>query len=281
MLICELPAFASISFDPVIDLLRRRPVLEAPATAMGGLSMSILESGMLDAGLAYHRRWTSHSLSEDNAPTLSAPRVIIEEVDAVTGLHCQEMNCTIGAIQAEILHSEAGYPHLGRVDPLVTCAAISEFLAPHGARTRRMLRYCLAGPWLRADRLRWVDPLHSMLRDAMERSGLLVVKPDPAWPRTLAAGLPISVHDAVRNESAGWGVMSDTERTSVMSVIAARALTTTDVPTPRLEVLIWQRPGLCDAETDVFSEIEDWLDGFDTSAIDDLVDGLLRRAGQH
>ena len=120
-----------------------------------------------------------------------------------------------------------------------------------------------------------------MLRDGMERSGLLVVKPDPAWSRTLPAGLPAQVHDAVRNESVGWAAMSDIDRTSVMSLIAADAMTTTDVPTPRLEVLMWQRPGLCDGETDVFSEIEDWIDGFDASAIDKLVDDLLRHAGQH
>ena len=52
MLISDLPAFASITFDPIIAMLRGRPVLEAPATAMGGLSMAMLESGMLDAGLA-------------------------------------------------------------------------------------------------------------------------------------------------------------------------------------------------------------------------------------
>ena len=281
MLISDLPAFASITFDPIIAMLRGRPVLEAPATAMGGLSMAMLESGMLDAGLAYHRRWTHLSSSEDSTSSSDSPSIVIEEVDEVTGLRCQGLNCTIGAIQAEILHSEAGYPHLGRVDPLVTCAAIAQSIAPHGVRTRRLLRYCLAGPWLRADRLRWVDPLHSMLRDAMERSGLLVVKPDPAWSRTLPAGLPAQVHEAVRNESVGWAAMSDPDRTSVMSLIAARAITTTDVPTPRLEVLMWQRPGLCDGKTDVFSEIEDWIDGFDASVIDELVDGILRHAGQN
>ena len=281
MQISDLPAFASITFEPIVALLRGRPVLEVPATAMGGLSMAILESGMLDAGLAYHRRWAHRSPSNDNASLSDSPSIVVEEVDEVTGLRCQGLNCTIGAIQAEILHSEAGYPHLGRVDPLVTCAAISQSLAPHGVRTRRLLRYCLAGPWLRADRLRWVDPLHSMLRDGMERSGLIVVKPDPAWSHTLAAGLPAQVHDAVRKESVGWAAMSDLDRTSVMSLIAADAITTTDVPTPRLEVLMWQRPGLCDGETDVFSEIEDWIDGFDASAIDELVDDLLRHAGQH
>ena len=186
----------------------------------------------------------------------------------------------IGAVQAEILHSEAGYPHLGRVDPIVTCAAIAESIAPHGIRTRRLLRYCLAGPWLRADRLRWVDPLHSMLRDAMERSGLLVVKPDPAWARTLPAGLPVKVHDSVRRKSANWNQASDSERISWMSNIAADALRTTEVPTPRLEVLIWQRPGLSSGNTDVFSEIEDWFECFDPSGIDQLVDNLLRNAGQ-
>ena len=276
MVLGDLAPFANLPRLKLLEILRSSPILVSELTPMGSLSMAILEAGLIDASLPYRRRWIFDSNKVEDLFLQDEVVFLIQEKESNSGISVENNSAIIQPTQVEILISKSGNQHLGSIDPIVICAWLAAELSPHGVRTRRLLRFSIAGPWFRSERLRWFDPLHSILRDSLVKNGILEVHSAPYWKDLLSCGLHKETFQEIEKLHSSWPNYETKRKMEILSNIVANDLRKNLTPVPRLEVLIWQRPGLPSGECDIFSEFEKWHDEFDRGSIDYDVDRILK-----
>ncbi len=251
----DLNALTSLNLDHHVQwITSSEPLLVSPPRALPCLAVAILEAAFLDRGLGYTRRIS--------ADLPQGPAVIFDDATSESNLKKEGDVLRIHPVQTEVLDTAAGHSRRGIIDEVVIAAGIAVRLSPNGHRTRGILPWALAGPWIRSDRIRRPSPLFSAVRDALVTSGLVRVVPLPEVQDADVCEGSKKIHQDVMDLADDWGILDLSTRADRISKAVASNLQNAADLAPRIEVLTWQRPIPLTGAQDQLTLIERWLSSF-------------------
>jgi len=143
-------------------------LLISEPTLKGSLSLAPIEAALLDAGLAYKRRFT-HS-APDYEP-------YIQIVGSGEIQKTQLSGISISTIIVDGLRGRFGDPRKGPLTTVAQAHALALEINPMSPRLRRMRPWILSGNWINEALDTTYDPVFSFLRDYLSAEGSIRVIP--------------------------------------------------------------------------------------------------------
>jgi hypothetical protein len=195
------------------------------------VSLSLLEASFLEKGMLYHRKLVDdinqYVPNEKNLSIYFKDTKIIN--NSVLVISSKEINVYLGQNKTA---------RVGKLDVVGMATCLSLMIGDE--RIFDLLPLILAGNWLRESLDFTYDPVFTLLRDYLQKNGIIsvvsiaeVIEPDLIE----LPGIDSNKLDLLRNE---WSKIDLNEQSERLSLVA-RPLLTSTIGVARLEELMWHR----------------------------------------
>ena len=245
-------------------------LLISEPTLKGSLSLAPIEAALLDAGLAYKRRFT-HS-APDYEP-------YIQIVGSGEIQKTQLSGISISTIIVDGLRGRFGDPRKGPLTTVAQAHALALEINPMSPRLRRMRPWILSGNWINEALDTTYDPVFSFLRDYLSAEGSIRVIPMTEVPILDFNNYYWLEHLEIEEASKEW-VTSELEiREIIMRRLVSPVLHSKLPSTARVEELLWHCVLGSGWESDLASQISlalsNWESNSSTEAASIVTDSLV------
>jgi len=245
-------------------------LLISEPTLKGSLSLAPIEAALLDAGLAYKRRFT-HS-APDYEPYIQIVGSGEIQKTKLSGI-------SISTIIVDGLRGRFGGPRKGPLTTVAQAHALALEINPMSPRLRRMRPWILSGNWINEALDTAYDPVFSFLRDYLSAEGSIRVIPMTEVPILDFNNYYWLEHLEIEEASKEW-VTSELEiREIIMRRLVSPVLHSKLPSTARVEELLWHCVLGSGWESDLASQISlalsNWESNSSTEAASIVTDSLV------
>jgi len=245
-------------------------LLISEPTLKGSLSLAPIEAALLDAGLAYKRRFT-HS-APDYEPYIQIVGSGEIQKTKLSGI-------SISTILVDGLRGRFGDPRKGPLTTVAQAHALALEINPMSPRLRRMRPWILSGNWINEALDTAYDPVFSFLRDYLSAEGSIRVIPMTEVPILDFNNYYWLEHLEIEEASKEW-VTSELEiREIIMRRLVSPVLHSKLPSTARVEELLWHCVLGSGWESDLASQISlalsNWESNSSTEAASIVTDSLV------
>lgn len=245
-------------------------LLISEPTLKGSLSLAPIEAALLDAGLAYKRRFT-HS-APDYEPYIQIVGSGEIQKTKLSGI-------SISTIIVDGLRGRFGDSRKGPLTTVAQAHALALEINPMSPRLRRMRPWILSGNWINEALDTAYDPVFSFLRDYLSAEGSIRVIPMTEVPILDFNNYYWLEHLEIEEASKEW-VTSELEiREIIMRRLVSPVLHSKLPSTARVEELLWHCVLGSGWESDLASQISlalsNWESNSSTEAASIVTDSLV------
>ena len=262
--------------------------LLAPADVEGVLSLSQIESALLDNSQNYLRRilpprkHISHE-NKENIPEVEGVIVNISPFhETQSAIRIDKDYIQIFPISVSLNFPNSSKTHNGAVDCVALSAALAGILSPEGARVRKQRPMALAGNWLRNGADANYDPVFSILRDHLDSEGSIEIRPLPEVNSPDVSMIPGLSKMMLNRLQKTWPKMDVEQRSSAISELVLPSLRLDGISTMRLEELVWHRAIIPGNDVDIASQLHKIQDLWPEEEVEakvhasNILDGLIK-----
>ena len=260
----------------ILDNPSQSVSLRAPLTISGSIALSMIESALIDLERPYSRRFAPSSI-ENTGIVID----ILDNHNADITWNLDEAKLTLNPTIVHALDGHKGDSRHGRLSPVASAASLMEELSPDSSRSTRLLPFSISGNWLHNAMDQTYDPVFTILRDYLQKIGLVNVVPLPEVPDPSVEMLPGLDPFLLEGVTLGWNKMDVEDQARSLSTYFLPLLSSERLSTPRIEELGWHRILAPDWSRDLASQLHDLSNDWGRS--EDLrlfasrtVDGLVR-----
>ena len=241
---------------------------------LGSLSISAIESSLIDSGISYRRKF---SLTD---PKEGSWIKIITDDSSNTEISTNPFRLTISSSIVDGLTGHKGDFRKGPLTSVAQCHALAQLISPHGPRTRRIRPWLISGNWINSALDNTYDPLYSALRDLLSDEGVIRIVPLPEVPEPDVSNYEWIDVDALNAISSRWITLDLEGRARALSHLVRQSLVRSKPSTSRLEEIVWHCIMATGWSTDLASQIsiarKFWLEDSPNVASSKLIDKLIR-----
>lgn len=262
-----------ISASKEIERLNEPLLLLCQPTLSSSLSMAVIESSLVDNGIAYRRKF---SIDEPQSPWIK----IIDDDSEITSIETNPFRLTISTSIVDGLISHNGEYRKGPLTSVAQSHALAQLISPNGIRTRRLRPWLISGNWLNHAMDNSYDPLYSALRDFLLDEGVIRVVPLPEVPEPNVSEYDWIDENILNAVSSRWGSLDLEGKARALSNLVRDSLIRSKPSTSRLEEIVWHcilAPGW---STDMVSQISSarvlWEENSPNIASSKVIDKLIR-----
>ncbi len=239
-------------------------------TLKGSLSLAPIEAALLDAGLAYKRRFT-HS-APDYEP-------YIQIVGSGEIQKTQLSGISISTIIVDGLRGRFGDSRKGPLTTVAQAHALALEINPMSPRLRRMRPWILSGNWINEALDTTYDPVFSFLRDYLSAEGSIRVIPMTEVPILDFNNYFWLERLEIEESSKEWVASELENREIIMRRMVSPILHSNLPSTARAEELLWHCVLGSGWESDLASQISlalsNWEGNSSTEAASIVTDSLV------
>lgn len=241
---------------------------------LSALSISAIESSLIDNGISYRRKLNNME------PKSGAWIKIISDESSNTSLLTNPLRLTISSQIVDGLTGHKGDFRKGPLTSVAQCHALAQIISPHGPRTRKLRPWLISGNWIHSALDNTYDPLYSALRDLLFDEGIIRIIPLPEVPEPDVSDYEWIDIDALNAISSRWVTLDLEGRARALSHLIRPSLIRSKPSTSRLEEIVWHCVMASGWSTDLASQIsiarKFWIDDSPSVACNKLVDKLIR-----
>ncbi|DAC61199.1 MAG: hypothetical protein P8Q96_04535 [Candidatus Thalassarchaeaceae archaeon] len=257
-----------------INRLKDPVLLLCEPTILGSLSISVIESSLIDNGISYRRKFNTKE--PKNGPWIK----IIDDDSSKTEILTNPLRLTISSLVVEGLTGHKGDSRKGPLTSVAQCHALAQIISPHGPRTRKLRPWLISGNWINSALDHTYDPLYSAFRDLLSDEGSIRVVPLPEVPEPDVSDYEWIDIDALNAISSRWVTLDMEGRARALSHLIRSSLIRSSPSTSRLEEIVWHCVMGNGWSTDLASQISSakkfWEDENPSIASSKFVDKLIR-----
>ena len=263
-----------VTASSVVNRLNDPVLLLCEPTILGALSISVIESSLIDNGVSYRRKFNTNE--PKNGPWIK----IIDDDSSKTEILTNPLRLTISSLVVEGLTGHKGDSRKGPLTSVAQCHALAQIISPHGPRTRKLRPWLISGNWINSALDLTYDPLYSAFRDLLSDEGSIRVVPLPEVPDPNVSDYEWIDVDALNAISSRWVTLDMEGRARALSHLVRPSLIRSSPSTSRLEEIVWHCIMGTGWSTDLASQISTgkkfWEDENPSIASSKFVDKLIR-----
>ena len=241
---------------------------------LGSLSISVIESSLIDNGISYRRKF---SIIE---PKEGSWIKIINDDSSITKISTNPFRLTISSSIVDGLTGHKGDFRKGPLTSVAQCHALAQLISPHGPHTRRLRPWLISGNWVDTALDHTYDPLYSALRDILSDEGVIRIIPLPEVPEPDVSDYEWIDVDSLNAISSRWITLDLEGRARALSHLVRQSLIRSKPSTSRLEEIVWHCVMASGWSTDLASQIsiarKFWDEDSPNIASSKLIDKLIR-----